>query len=67
MGAVDRGYRVIVASDAVCSSSDEGHDMLMTLYRHRFGQQIEVAVSETVMAAWMSARGAAETSSREKA
>ena len=33
IGAVDHGYRVIVVvTDAVCSSSDEGHDaMLETL------------------------------------
>jgi nicotinamidase-related amidase len=29
LDAVDLGYRVIVVRDAVCSSSDEGHDMLM--------------------------------------
>ena len=32
LSAVDLGYRVIVVRDAVCSSSDEGHDMLMRLY-----------------------------------
>lgn len=26
LGAVDRGYRVIVAADAICSSADETHD-----------------------------------------
>ncbi len=36
LGAVDLGYRVIVVRDAVCSSSDEGHDMLMRLYHTRF-------------------------------
>ena len=35
LGAVDLGYRVIVVRDAVCSSSDEGHDALMTLYHQR--------------------------------
>ena len=29
LDAVDIGYRVIVVRDAVCSSSDEGHEMLM--------------------------------------
>ncbi|MGH6777562.1 MAG: hypothetical protein ACRECL_06080 [Bradyrhizobium sp.] len=36
MRAVDRGYPVLVVRDAVCSSSGEGHDMLMRLYRVRF-------------------------------
>ena len=31
--AVDIVYQVIVVRDAVCSSSDEGHDMLMRLYQ----------------------------------
>ena len=31
LGAVDLGYRVIVVRDAICSSSDEGHDALVTL------------------------------------
>jgi nicotinamidase-related amidase len=32
LDAVDIGYRVIVVCDAIYSSSDEGHDMLMRLY-----------------------------------
>jgi nicotinamidase-related amidase len=43
LGAVDLGYRVIVVRDAVCSSSDEGHDALMTIYHQRYAEQIEVA------------------------
>lgn len=50
--AVDLGYRVIVASDAVCSSSDECHDALMTLYHRRFSEQIEVAQTEVILRAW---------------
>ena len=41
LDAVDIGYRVIVVRDAVCSSSDEGHDMLMRLYHTRYFEQIE--------------------------
>ena len=52
LGAVDRGYRTIVVSDALCSSSDETHDALMTLYARRYGQQIETVTTEHVMAAW---------------
>jgi nicotinamidase-related amidase len=36
LSAVDLGYHVIVIRDAVCSSSDEGHDMLLCLYHTRF-------------------------------
>ena len=52
LGAVDRGYRVIVAADAVCSASDATHDALMLLYRERFSQQIEVASTNSVLDAW---------------
>jgi len=52
LGAVDRGYRVIVAEDALCSSSDESHDALIGLYHRRFGQQIETAEVEEILANW---------------
>jgi nicotinamidase-related amidase len=35
LGAVDHGYRVVLVPDAICSSSDEGHDALLTLYHRR--------------------------------
>jgi nicotinamidase-related amidase len=53
LGAVDRGYRVVLASDAVCSASDRTHDALMTLYRERFAEQIETATTETILANWV--------------
>lgn len=52
LGAVDLGYRVIVVTDALCSSSDETHDALIGLYRDRYGQQVETAQSEEVLAGW---------------
>ena len=36
LGAVDFGYRVVLATDALCSSSDATHDALLTLYREVF-------------------------------
>jgi nicotinamidase-related amidase len=53
MGAVDRGYRVVVATDAICSSSDMMHEALMNLYRQRFSEQIEVADSDTILSCWL--------------
>jgi nicotinamidase-related amidase len=42
LGAIDFGYRVVMAIDALCSSSDATHEeALLTLYRQRFAQQIE--------------------------
>ena len=52
LAAVDRGYRVIVVRDAVCSSSDESHDALLRLYHDRFAIQIEVADAEEIIGCW---------------
>ena len=52
LGAVDFGYRVVVATDAVCSASDETHDALLALYRRRFGQQIEAVTAEEILDNW---------------
>ena len=53
LDAVDHGYRVVLAVDALCSSSDQTHDALMTLYQNRFSEQIETAQSEEILAAWL--------------
>ncbi|GAA0254042.1 N-carbamoylsarcosine amidase [Methylorubrum aminovorans] len=52
LGAVDRGYRVIVACDAVCSSADQTYDAMMFLYQSRFGEQIETAPTAEILDAW---------------
>jgi len=52
LAAVDRGYRVIVACDAVCSSADESHDALLELFRRRFDVQIEASEAAEILDAW---------------
>jgi nicotinamidase-related amidase len=52
LGAIDRGFRVIVVTDAVCGSADETHDALMALYHSRFSEQVEVAPMQEVLDAW---------------
>jgi nicotinamidase-related amidase len=52
LDAVGIGYRVIVVRDAICSSSDEGHEMLMRLYHTRFTEQIETANADAILARW---------------
>jgi nicotinamidase-related amidase len=52
MSAVDLGYRVILPVDAVCSSSDQGHDSLISLYEDRFRFQIETTDVATLMEVW---------------
>jgi nicotinamidase-related amidase len=43
---------VILVSDAVCSSSDEGHDALLQVYNRRYGEQIETATAQVVLSRW---------------
>jgi nicotinamidase-related amidase len=49
---VDRGYRVVIPTDALCSSSDRTHDALLTLYRERYGQQVETVTTDELLEAW---------------
>nr|WP_280138767.1 isochorismatase family cysteine hydrolase [Methylobacterium sp. Leaf117] len=52
LGAVDLGYRVLIVTDALCSSCDEAHDALMTMYHRRYGQQVHPVTTEEVLLAW---------------
>jgi nicotinamidase-related amidase len=53
LGAIDHGYRVVLAADAISSSSDETHDALLAVYRRRFYQQVEVSDTETILGCWL--------------
>jgi nicotinamidase-related amidase len=52
LGAIDRGYRVIIVTDALCSSSDAAHDAALRIYHDRFNQQVETACAETILREW---------------
>ena len=52
LGAVDRGYRVVIPTDALCSSSDHTHDAMLTLYRERYGQQVEAVTADQILRSW---------------
>lgn len=52
LGAVDRGLRVVIVTDAICSSSDEGHDALLKVYHGRFSEQIEIATADMILSQW---------------
>jgi nicotinamidase-related amidase len=43
LGAIDLGYRTIIATDAVCSSADPTHDAMLGIYHSRYGMQVETA------------------------
>lgn len=56
-GAIDWGFRVILVTDALCSSADETHDAMMNIYMNRFGEQVECVTTETLLRLWRSAHG----------
>jgi nicotinamidase-related amidase len=53
LGAVDRGFRVIVVMDALCSSSDAAHDAALRIYKDRFTEQIETVTADTILREWV--------------
>jgi nicotinamidase-related amidase len=52
LSAVDFGFRVVIVEDALCSSLDAGHDALMTLYRNRFSEQIDLVALDELKFLW---------------
>ncbi|MGY3615264.1 isochorismatase family protein [Bradyrhizobium sp. USDA 10063] len=52
LDAVNLSFRVIIVEDALCSSSDAGHDALMTMYRLRFTEQIDLVKAEQLADIW---------------
>lgn len=52
LGAIDHGYRVALATDAVCGSSDAMHDRIIDLYHCRFSQQVVAAETDEILDAW---------------
>ncbi|EJN10139.1 nicotinamidase-like amidase [Bradyrhizobium sp. YR681] len=52
LSAVDLGFRVVIVEDALCSSSDVGHDALMTMYRTRFHGQVDLVTADELTEFW---------------
>lgn len=52
LGAIDWGFRAILVTDALCSSADETHDAMMDIYMNRFGEQVEVVTTQTLLDSW---------------
>jgi len=55
LAAVDLGYPVVIATDAVCSSSDPCHDAVLQLYSLRFSQQVQTLTVAEIREAWVPA------------
>jgi nicotinamidase-related amidase len=62
LGAIDWGLRVILVTDALCSSADETHDAMMNIYLNRFGEQVETVTTETLLESWPSSARAGKAS-----
>ena len=52
LGAIDWGFRLILVTDALCSSADETHDAMMNVYLNRFGEQVETVTTQTMLDSW---------------
>jgi nicotinamidase-related amidase len=52
LAAIDYGYRVVIAQDGVCSSSDASHDALVAMFGRRFDVQIEAADVDEILEVW---------------
>ncbi|WP_454619076.1 isochorismatase family cysteine hydrolase [Bradyrhizobium cenepequi] len=52
LDAANLGFRVIIVEDALCSSSDVGHDALMRMYRLRVTEQIDLVKAEQLAELW---------------
>jgi nicotinamidase-related amidase len=52
LAAMDLGYPVIVAEDAVCSSADPTHDAVQELYHSRFSQQVQTLEVAAIKELW---------------
>ncbi|TMJ43124.1 MAG: cysteine hydrolase, partial [Alphaproteobacteria bacterium] len=50
--AVDRGYRTILVSDAIASSSPPGHRSALDDIYPRFDQQVELIDTNALLRAW---------------
>ena len=67
LGAIDWGFRVILVTDALCSSADETHDAMMNIYLNRFGEQVETVTTETILESWRSSARAGRLGAEELA
>ena len=64
MQAIDLGFRVVLPTDALCSTSDGAHDALVDLFRMRFAAQVEATDKQT--AASIRSKRAAAFSNKRK-
>lgn len=52
MAAIDHGFRIVLPTDALCSTQDSTHDALLQLYRQRFSHQVEATTTANLIDRW---------------
>lgn len=52
MGAIDLGFRVVLAEDAICSTSDEAYENILRLFTQRYSHHVEVGSVEEILDWW---------------
>jgi nicotinamidase-related amidase len=52
LSGLDLGYRIVVATDAICSASDPCHDAVQRLYQERFSAQVRTIRVEQIRSLW---------------
>ena len=55
LSAIDLGYPVVIATDAICSASDTCHDAVLELYHQRFSQQVRTMTVGEICETWVPA------------
>ena len=50
--AIDLGFRVVLLTDALCSTSDGAHDSLIDLFRTRIAVQVETTTTDELLRRW---------------
>lgn len=52
MQAIDLGFRVVLPTDALCSTSDGAHDTVVDLFGARFSSQVEATTTGELLRRW---------------
>ena len=52
MQAIDLGFRVVLPTDALCSTSDGAHHTVVALFGARFSSQVEATTTQDLLRRW---------------
>jgi nicotinamidase-related amidase len=56
-GAINQGSRVILATNACCSTTDEAQHAIMNIYMNRFCEQIKTVSTKLLPDSWSRTSG----------